>query len=338
MWLPKASSGYWLCDSDDTSPAPRIHLGNISGQTRRYATVLDPSLIEFPPNCRADDITLQGMQEIRALGAFYRGYLIDNLHFLPRDLDSSLLNLRATYVDRTFRAAESFLGTFYPPARPGELMTITTGSDYLDYLSVDYALCRDLSNAWAQFQNSSVYRRRADAAQRLYAALFAELNVTMDGTNWMYLGDWLASAYCGGQKIPSNVTDAIFDQALKDAAFYTWGPMNEARGVAGSAIFRELFRVVDAGFAGHTKEKFFLFSASDAAIVALISTLGVYKEQRPRYRSHLGVEFWKSANAEVSVRFVWDGVAQPVNGQEIIKYTDLKTFLQPYLNYCKEYE
>jgi acid phosphatase len=340
LWLPKNASGYWICDSD-TAPAPRVHLANYSGALRRYATPYDPALVDYPPTCGVSDLTVQGMRSQTELGSFYRDFLVNEMKFLPSDISPSILNLRSSYPDNAFRSAESFLNSFYPPAHPGEFLEITTGSAYADPLYIDYdGICGDITAAWKSFTGSALFEERKEQAKTVYKALFEKLNKTIDDTNWMKVGDWATSAFCGGQPLPGEVTDEVFAQAIADLALFSWGPLNQTRGVGASAILRQLFSAFDESLAGRSPEKFFLFSGHEATLVALLSTIGVRRQSVSPFMSHLAVEVWAVGGVQ-KVRFVLNGDPVGIDlfgGESLVEYKQLKDALDPYLHYCTAFD
>jgi acid phosphatase len=282
------------------------------------------------------------MQQHYELGTFYRDYLVTELHFLPSEVNLASINLRSSYVDRTFRSAVSFVSGLYPPVAPGEELTITSGTSPYDPLLPDYRVCMDLSNDWDTFQSSTEFISRRNAAEILYAPVYDNLNETFTNLNWMFLGDWLGSAFCSGQVLPDYVTDEIFNQSIRDLAFFSYGLFNVSRGNGGGPILREIFRSIDAALNGETRERFFLYSAHDSSVAAVLSTFGFNRDEMPRYRSHLAVEVWEAEGGGVSVRFVWDGEEVPIDlmgWESFVDYQELRDVLDPFMQSCSaEYE
>ena len=75
-YLDRSEVGTWICDSDD-SEAPRNHFSihpnfnqNPSKISRRYFNQLDANLVEYPPNCQAGDLLVQGMKQHYELGIY----------------------------------------------------------------------------------------------------------------------------------------------------------------------------------------------------------------------------------------------------------------------------
>ncbi|OHT06690.1 histidine acid phosphatase [Tritrichomonas foetus] len=346
--------GQWICDSE-SAYAPRNHFSvHKDGISRRYFNQLDRTLVEFPPNCQTGDLLLQGMEQHHELGEFYRNYLVEELHFLPKLVHPELMKLRSSFVERTFRSAESFLAGFYPPVTPGERLSIITGTDSSDFLYPDAYFCSDLMKDWEKFTSSEKFIERREKARVLYKDLYNRLNLTFDGENWLYIGDYLNTMTCTNQELPDFVkevvTDELFEQTQKDIAYYSYGHYSIRRGVGASAILRDLFNNIDAQLEGKAEERFFLYSAHDSTLASILSAFGIYSEELPTYRSHLAFEIWeneandKGGSKEKYVRVVFNGepiVLDQENKNVFVKYSDLKLELAQagVLDYCrKEYD
>ena len=340
-WVPDSDVGYWVCDSD-SSIAPKTIVSNLSGQVRRYATANDHRMFEFPPNCNPGDLLLEGMLQHRELGEFYRRWLIEDLHFLPNLLHPELLHLRATYVGRTFKSAESFMTGLYPPATPGEILTIETGSEVAEPLLPLPDLCGDVKSEYKKWVASEEFKARAENRRELYKPIYALRNMTWDGENWMFIGDYVMMSHCSGQELPDAFTDEIKDASQKDIAYYTYGLFNRTRGLGASAVMRELLRVIQRAINGETQERFILFSSHDMTVAAVLHMLtGEYKEVLPRFRSHLATEIWKTSSGELQIRFVHDGEPVPVEllgGATLNSFDAFVKAFEPYKNFCLEYE
>ena len=153
----------------------------------------------------------------------------------------------------------------------------------------------------------------------------------------------LALPYCTSQKFPKAIenliTDEIFNQSQSDSAFYFYGIYNVRRGVAASPIFRDLFNKLDEK--GSSK-RFFLFSAHDSTLMAILSTLGYTDDRMPTFRSHLAFEIWETPenSGKKFVRVVLNGDVINIGGKEeitLIEYNLFKQKLANVINYCHEY-
>ena len=339
QYLNKTERGVWICDSDN-SYAPRNHFSIFPNQSqpndakisRRYYNQLDTNLVEYPPNCQIGDLLIQGMDQLYRLGQFYQQYLIQELRFLPRLIHPELMELRSTYVERTFRSAESFMAGFYPPVQPNEEITILTGSDTRDFLTPNQEWCPELKKDLDKFLSSDEYKERYKKAQSNYQKIFDELHINFDESNWRTLSDYLSGLYCTDQPFPeritSLVTDDIFNQIIEDGGFYYYNFYSMTKGVAGAPLFRELLRAFDEQFDGKTensKKRFYLYSSHDTTIVSILTAFGYTEKALPAWGSHLAVEVWENSKGKF-IRFVYNGDPIPIGEQSetLMKYDAFK--------------
>lgn len=334
--LKKREEGSWYCDSD-TSAAPRINFVNNSGATRRIFNPFSDKQVEFPPNCQPGDLTVQGMEQHQKLGAKYREYLIDKYNFLPENIDNTLLNLHSTFDDSTFRSAESFLSTFYPPMRPFENIEIYTGTDSGDFLQPTASFCKDLKDAFSSFKASNDFQTKKQQSSIIYQKFFENYNKTIDETNWLYIGDSLSSYYCTDQVFPEVVTNEVFEQAMKDYAYSLYGWLGEKSGAAAAPMLREIINKIDDQIKNGAPERFHLYSVNSTAIAGIINAFGVSEDHAPFFASHINVEIWKTQESKYVLRIIYNG--DEINiGEEgsRIEFNAFKTFVAKYLSFCSE--
>lgn len=347
-YIKRSELGNWICDSED-SEAPRNHFSihpdakSQSKISRRYFNQLDANLVEYPPNCQGGDLLVQGMKQLYELGQFYQQYLIHELRFLPRIIHPEYMELRSSYVERTFRSGESFMAGLYPPVTPNEQITFTTGSDSSDYLTTDPAFCSDLQKDCDYFCNSDILKKRIEENRLLYSKIYEALNITYSSSNWMFLGDFLSLLYCTDQKFPESIenliTDEIFNRTQSDLAFYYYGCLNVRKGVASAPIFRDFFRMLEEK---NSEKRFFLFSAHDTTLMSILSTFGINEDAVPTFASHLAVEIWVKSKGEKIVRLVMNGEEIIINDDDrstLMNYNDFKDkLIKIGMNsYCREY-
>ena len=328
QWLDPSVAGFWTC-SEDNAYSPRYFSTENNGHKRRYENTLNDDSLSFPPGCNMGELTLQGMRQHYQLGNFYRNYLVDELGFLPQHLNKSLINLRSSRIERCIKSMQSFMSSFYPPETPGESLDIVTGTNKHEPLYPDYTQCSDLGALWDKWLQTDDFKRRRFHAIEVYGDVFDELNISIDDTNWMYLGDWLSTYFCGDQDIPEYVTEEQFNQAVKDIAYFSYGFFNYTPGMNGASIYRLAFRDFDAFINGSTTKKFNFYSAHDSTIAACLNSLGISDEVLPPFRSHLTLELWQQGSAEPEIRMVYNGdvVNLKSDGTQLMKYKDFKSML-----------
>lgn len=351
-YLSRSEVGTWICDSED-SEAPRNHFSiypnidqSFSKISRRYFNQLDTNLVEYPINCQAGDLLIEGMRQHYELGQFYQKYLIHELHFLPRLIHTEYMDLRSSYVERTFRSGESFMAGLYPPVLPNESITFTTGSDSLDYLTIDASFCADLQKDINKFGQSKELTDRINENRILYKEIYEALNSSVDESNWRHLGDILGLAYCTNQKFPKAIehliTEEIFNRSQTDSGFYYYKLYSVRKGVSSAPIFRDLFSKLDEK---GTSKRFFLFSAHDTTLASILSTLGYTDDKLPTFRSHLAFEIWEKpeGSGKKYIRVVMNGDEVNIGDEdEIITLMEYNAFKEKLAkiginNYCPEY-
>ena len=342
-YSPPETTGFWRCDGS-SAQAPRMHVSNHNGIYRRYARVQDPKYTMFKPNCDEGELILEGMEQHFELGSFYRKFLIEEMKFLPPYLDKDLLSVRASKVERCIRSAVSFLNGLYPPAVPGERIPIITGTNSNEFLYPSSNGCSDLQKTWDKFIATDEFINRMNSSITLYSEIYEKLKLKPDITNWMFLGDWMISYLCTNQSIPiiPNLSDNIIQQSIKDIAYFSYGFFKTDRAVAGSPIWRRIFKDIDDYLSGKSNiGKFKFYSAHDTTIIALLVSLGYYDIKLPSFRSHFGIEIWEDLNSKILIRLVFNGEPVPIdfmNNETIINYGTLKTIMAQRgdLNYCKK--
>ena len=338
-WKSNNYSGFWTCESEDSN-SPRMNVINFNNFSRRYFYVMDSKYVSFPPSCNEGELLLTGMYQHGELGKFYRKYLIDELNFLPFNLNSNLLNIRSSNVDRCIKSLESFLIEFYPPEKPNEKLNIITGTPNNEPLYPDYDQCEELQIKWLKFKNSIEFQNKMNYSKNLYKKVYEDFNINFDDTNWMFIGDWLSSYYCSNQELPSWVTEELFNQSQIDMAYYSIGFFKFINGIAGSSIWREIIKNIDLQLNNTIKSIYHHYSAHDSTLMALLNTINYNLEILPPFGSHLAIELWQKNNEEPLIKIIYNGEEIPlnINGNKLMKFKDFKSlYSQLIYSHCNEF-
>ena len=332
QWMSSEKVGYWTCSSD-SSYSPKIFSTSNNGFKRRYENTHNDDTLPYPPSCIVGELTLDGMRQHYELGKFYRNYLVDEMKFLPVHINTSLINLRSSHVERCIKSMQSFMSGFYPPETPGERLNITTSSDTREPLAPAASQCAEMSDMRTEWKKSESFQKRMNQAKEVYGKVFDSLNVKWGDETWMMLGDLFSSYYCAGQDIPDNVTDEMFDLAVQDFGWSAYQYYAFRHGVASGSIWRIAFRDLDRVVNGQTDEKFFFYSSHDITIAALLESLGYTEDILPPFRSHCTIELWQKDNKEMEVRVVFNGKIIPIGDSKAttMKYSAFKTMLSEFV-------
>jgi acid phosphatase len=321
----------WTCDSSDAR-SPRTFSLNFPNQNRRFRLFFDESIVPFTTNCDLGTLTLNGMIEHEELGQFYRHKLVDSLHLLPDLFDSDLVSLRSSSTDRCVRSLISFVNGMYPPAFIDELLTVQTGAER-ESLRPGLDLCDDLLTDTVAFMSSAEYSRRAANAKVVQKPLYDYLNLTWDGINWQYIGDFLVTETCSGHSIPPVATDEMLETAVNDTAFWGAGFYATCPHDGVGPIWRVLIKEIDELLSGNVRTRFWLNSGHDITITTILVALG-YVDLRgwPPFRSHLAVELYDGDPPVL--RFVYNGKVLRVKGEEVISLPRFKVKVVDSLSRC----
>ncbi|OHT02734.1 histidine acid phosphatase [Tritrichomonas foetus] len=343
-FLRQNERGSWLCDSDDAH-SPHIVLSD-NNRPRKIRHKIDPRLSQFPSNCAAGDLILEGMKQHLELGQAYRRYLVDTLNFLPEYFDSSLLYFRATNSHRTFDSAVSFMQGLYPPVSVNEFMSIETGGSKSDFFHAQTSSCSDLKKQDKNFSKSDILKNFTDQTKSQIKPLFDFLKVDFedaDSSDIDGMCDFLISSYCNGKlQIPENITEEMVFTCMKFINFmmtdrYSFGG---EYGIAGSPAMRELTRLRDRSISGTDSTRLHVMSSHDSTIISLLLFFEYKDEFPPPYASHLAFEIYEQDSShELYLRLV-------VNGKEVKMFNESTLLpldyvmgkISPHMKYCDEFE
>lgn len=324
-----------MCNSDEAR-VPRLTSFEVNGKRRRYSWKIRQEVTPFKPSCASGDLLLEGMDQHAELGNFYRSYLVDQTGFLPDVFDSELVSMRASGSERCVKSAIAFMNGMFPPAFPDEILDVKTGISGFDKLNPDPYGCSDLRRDYAAYITSDEFKARAESAKVMQKPLYDHLNLSWDGQNWQWIGDWLLSFYCSGQSIPSVVTEEMLEAAIGDTEFYSVGFVAKYKEDATGPLWRLLMRSIDDRMSGFSQKRFELFSAHDATITAILAWFDpVSASGIPPYRSHIAVEMYE-LDGLPKLRFVYNGDVLTRDGKDLMDMKDMKRMVLPSLGGCAD--
>ncbi|EAY02778.1 Histidine acid phosphatase family protein [Trichomonas vaginalis G3] len=331
----------WYCDDDNQHAwAPRYQAAGGS-IFRRFHQKLDPTTLRFKPSCPPGGLITDGMRQHYQLGSFFRKIYVNQLKFLPEYYDPTQIYVRSSEVDRCVRSAISFMNGLYPAATPDEMVTIETGHATLEMLHPQTSQCKDLKQAWDNWVKTYDYLQHKNEATPYLKPLADAVNIDFykSEATWMFIGDWMATIACTSHQLPDLVNDTVLTYGMKAVEFYSHGFFKYARGVAGSAIMREILRIVDNRLAGKNNYKFALLSAHDVSIVAALTLLGYDNPHWSPFRSYMVTQIWEDQNEQLYIRFVYNNQPVKINFMEnesLVKLTRFRSRVAGYLDHCRE--
>lgn len=342
-YIDRKFSGSWVCDGEDAI-STRIEAVPLEAP-RRIHHILDTRFTQFPPSCRAGDLTLEGMDQHKALGAAYRSYLIDDLKLLDQTINPNQIFVRATSYDRTYRSALAFLNGLYPPQTMNELIDIMTGTDDGDVLRPHKKFCPEIQDLYDNYTARQETIDEIEEARQKLSDVIQYLGIgSWDQSVADRVCDYINTFRCNEREMPSIFTDDHFDYCMKFQAnqlFNLYGHDDETRGIGGSYGMREVLSIVDNTLSGLSRVKFALLSSHDSTVATLLSVLGTRLDELPPLASHLTFEVYLM-DTEPVCRWIFNGevLKIPMLGEPLtdgVYYLhDFESIIRPLIDHCPE--
>lgn len=346
--IPANRRGIWRCDSNN-AVAGRIEAVPME-LPRRVRHIIDPRLSEYPDNCHTGDLTTDGMKEHESLGKSFRSYLIDKSKFIDEYLNPNDIYVRATYYDRTYRSALSFMKGLYPPASPNEMYQIITGTKSYDVLRPKTSFCPEIQELYNNFTTSQSFNQTWDSFTKLKpVAQFMGVS-TSDISETSLLCDLITTMTCNEQTFPfEEEIKKQFIEANDDCTRMDKLLINDmynlddaTRGISFSYGMREVFRILDNSLS-QFGQKFILLSAHDNTVAAYLGLLNVTNSftSAPPYASYLLFEVYSKGD-EMYIRYVYNGnvlkipyMTQSKDLPEgVYVLHDFRTIVEPMIDHC----
>jgi acid phosphatase len=333
--LNLSASDNWTCDSEDAisgyvDAAPETHY-------RTYTTVLDKRFNDFKPNCRAGDLTVTGMEQHFELGKSARKHFIDDLHFLPENMDPKYFKFISSPFDRCFKSAQSFLTGFYEPKSDNEVLNIETGTDVLSSLFPNPGFCKEIKEQKEAFNALPETEKYLNQTWEKVADMASQLGLKKSNDNILSMCDWAVTYGCAQDKVPAFLTDDVFDTCRKVVGYYHFKYFELNPNVPISYTLRHMYQISDNIIGQSQPTRFVLISAHDSTITALLVFLGIDDEAVPPFASNMCMELWSEEETnELYVRFALNG--KPVTIKEfnsdVVKFDEFRVWSDPKIQHC----
>ena len=341
-YLPFVSRGFWMCDGDGVY-APRMHAAPME-HYRRFSQLLDQRIADFPPTCKAGDLTTVGMEQHLRLGQMYHKYLFENHKlFTTLPVPPEEIKVRCTDVERTFRSAESFLHGAFPPQSPNELIEVLADSQDGGSLRLNFDWHQDARDVRDRWFATDDFKAWVDENWEVVKDVAVELGV--GEKTWKNLNDvcdFVSTHFCSDKMLPAFVSQEVIDRCPAVLGNITWDLMETNKTVVGSYMMRELMRVPIEVVNGTSKVKFALMSSHDTSIATVLVFLKnrMGRVKVPGFASHLLLELWKGeGDADFTIRWIMNG--EPVPLRELgdkteVLFSDFMDAYQDMYKYCTD--
>ncbi|EAY04139.1 Histidine acid phosphatase family protein [Trichomonas vaginalis G3] len=332
QFVPLEERGTWECRSSSANNTKRIF--NYLKKDAQKGS------IEYLPNCMPADLTLLGEEMHKDLGATYRKYYVDELHFLPEKFSPKLFHFESSPTRRTFLSAESFINGLYPPTGKHEIITIASGSSKTSSINGWSSNCKLYKAQYKNYQAGPDYQQMLEEGWPMMERIAKEFQMQKTVTNMRAICSWATAFNCTTSgNLPDYLDDKFMSFCYREQWMSKFGIYNFTTNssVAGSPIMRRLLKDLDTALANG--QKFSLFSGHDSTIAAVLTMLGKYLKYVPTYASHLNFELFRSNDTnELFVRFTVNGETfkvQPFD-QVLVPYKEFRAYFNQFLNYCPE--
>ncbi|XP_071792093.1 LOW QUALITY PROTEIN: prostatic acid phosphatase-like [Asterias amurensis] len=267
-------------------------------------------------------LTTHGMNMHYELGQWLRERYIKS-GFLNETYNRDALHVRSTDKDRTLMSAESDLSGLYPPKgnqiwksgltwMPIPVHTIPLDQDYL--LKTNGPPCPNYDELKKETTTTKEYL----AVQERYKDFLKNLTINtgfkepLTVSDVYLVEDPLFVERLHGLQWPdwANVTGFYKDlKTVSDKGMYFLFNSKDKSRLKGGPLLGEI--IENMRNKSETKDptdlrrKFYMYSAHDTTVAALLSALGIYNGIQPPLASCVIVELWKEDNGENTVNILF---------------------------------
>jgi len=265
-------------------------------------------------------------------GQFLRDAYISRTALLPESLNSSVMGgiyLRSDDQPRTIQSGQALFNGMYPQGSGGHPVEWhTRDAKYRDSLVCQSTeICPNIANATLLLEQSEAYKSHS---QRVTEPLKAQLSAITGPAMWELsygfdvMLDCLYSHLCptvpsiptGPSALPAELTPALQQQAVDEAAWQNYIKMNNTRlqKLTTGPLVREILHHADRAF-GEDAYRFMLYSAHDTGpVMPLLGALGIGDGMWARFAALIAIEVYDHAATPSTraVRVIYNGVEQRI--------------------------
>lgn len=248
-------------------------------------------------NCVFGQLLHTGSNGLKYLGKYLRKIYIDQLKFIPTQIDPKIIKFRTTQSHRTLHSQMSLVSGMFPFSNKVDIHMADKNYDPWRRTSL---LCPRFAKIQSKILDNQQLKNKT-----LQNKLSQELNVKWDSTN-----DVMTSALCNNYKLPSNITMKDVDAAIELKAkqlqyFYSHSDVYPLFfSFCASEMVNEMIKRVN----GNSSLRFIHWSAHDGNILGYLGLLGFSDNKWPPYGSYIITELLKfRGNGTFIVQFRYNG-------------------------------
>ncbi|KAF9576597.1 Acid phosphatase-like protein 2 [Mortierella alpina] len=303
-------------------------------------------------NCEVGQLTNRGSAQTKQVGKHLRAIYVDQLHFLPRDLNPDDLYVRNTYVWRTKESAANFLTGLYPPHRRGKtdaVLTLNTYPEAIETLVLNRSACPRLKQLYEAFPKTPTYTEHMKHHQALLQKVNSVLGVShLARYNASMNGDFVVPRYCNNLPLGCSAQDpascltakevvkAVSESNYGLSGLFRYGDSaEEVKRLAVGPFLKSFSASIRAtvtqnningssSSSGSSSSKrphrrqrvrpFEFYSAHDQSLDQVLSVIADPKTPWPAYASTLIFETWTTTKTKKDViRVLYEGKVVPAH-------------------------
>ncbi|EAY04936.1 Histidine acid phosphatase family protein [Trichomonas vaginalis G3] len=324
LHLSKNYSNHWKCMYDDMRSA-----GNDFLQPYHVHVSYGSSI--FVGNCVYGQLIHTGKAGLAKLGKYLKKIYIDQLKFIPPNLDQETVKFRTTQAHRTINSQISLISGMYPHASNVEMYIADKNYDPWRRTSL-------LCPKFAKLQKT-IPEDNHITNQTLQDKISNIL-----GVGWSSTNDVMTSALCNNYKLPPNITMKDVDDAieLKTKQMQFFYSHSDVFPLFFSFCASEMVNEMLKRMNGDSNTKFIHWSAHDGNILGYLGLLGYTDNKWPPYGSYILTELLRfRSNGTYIVQFRYNGKLLKIprfKNETFVYFNDFLKFLTSsmpkFLNEC----
>ncbi|KAJ3435200.1 lysophosphatidic acid phosphatase type 6 [Anaeramoeba flamelloides] len=334
IWECKLNSLEMYNNHNFPKPTPSRHFG------KKF--IYDRNIL--PGNCSRGQLTEIGAKQQQDLGSKFRNKYVDDLNFLPRELDPDLIWLRSTDTSRTMRSAANFFSGLYPPKdkKKQDVFPIHTMDWNNENMHFNTKLCPRLAILKNQIKRSAKYRAHMDSIDFFIYQIDKIYGfIDLDGHSLLTLYNNAVFRIRHNKTLPNGLTENLIKQLKKEGGWYANFVMGNKTLVKLTIgpFLQDLLDAFDSKITGENQHKFHLYSAHNSGIVPLLAAYDSFDSTPVEFASNVVFELYQEKK-KYYIKLSYNDKVIKIPGckQEMCPYSKFKKITQKMIpkNYEKE--